>query len=190
MWKISIGNLTLMLFRPNIIYFRCQPLFKLQINLIKIKTFQYIEPRPGYFIDIDTNKIVGEHIGIHTWTVGQRCRLHSFKKPFFVAKKLERDILVASGTDHSALYSNAVIADSPLWISNNPTISSKKIRCHFRFQHTKPLVSCTIECVNNGNTVLVQLDNNLRAVTPGQYGVFYDDEECLGCVRIIKSFNI
>lgn len=132
---------------------------------------------------------MGEHIGIHAWTVGQRCRIHSVKKPYFVAKKLERDIMVAYGTDHPALYSNAVVGDNASWISSSPFASNDKLRCQFRFQHTKPLVSCTLERVPASNKILVRLDHDLRAITPGQYGVFYHDEECLGCVRIIDSFK-
>ncbi|KAL5273843.1 TRMU family protein [Megaselia abdita] len=150
---------------------------------------EYIEPKPGNFIDIDTGDIVGQHIGIHAWTVGQRCRIASFKKPYFVAKKLERDIMVASGTDHPALYSNTIIGDSASWISDNPFSFSNKIRCQFRFQHTKPLVPCTLELDSASNKFVVNLDNPLRAVTPGQFGVFYKEEECLGCVRIINSFT-
>lgn len=132
---------------------------------------------------------MGEHIGIHAWTIGQRCRIHSLKKPYFVARKLERDILVASGTNHPALYSNVVVGDNPSWIASNPFASLGNFRGQFRFQHTKPLMHCTFECVPASNRILVRLDNPLRAITPGQYGVFYRDEECLGCVRIIGSFS-
>lgn len=121
--------------------------------------------------------------------MGQRCRIHSLKKPYFVAKKLENDILVAAGTDHPSLYSNAVIGDNASWIARNPLASNGKLRCHFRFQHTKPLVSCTLESVPASNKILVRLDHCLRAITPGQYGVFYLDEECLGCMRIRSSFS-
>ena len=31
--------------------------------------------RPGPFIDIETGKVVGEHNGVHLWTIGQRIRL-------------------------------------------------------------------------------------------------------------------
>lgn len=48
---------------------------------------QYIETKMGYFIDIDTGKIVGEHGGLHKWTVGQRTHMPSHKDALFVYKK-------------------------------------------------------------------------------------------------------
>lgn len=49
--------------------------------------FQYIQAKKGVFIDIDTGKTVGEHGGLHKWTVGQRCCLANSKHPYFVFKK-------------------------------------------------------------------------------------------------------
>lgn len=65
----------------------------LYTNYINNKLFiaffnlQYIEIRKGHFIDIDTGQIVGEHNGLHKWTVGQRCRLQNWKLPYFIFKK-------------------------------------------------------------------------------------------------------
>ncbi|XP_055912437.1 mitochondrial tRNA-specific 2-thiouridylase 1 [Eupeodes corollae] len=149
---------------------------------------EYIHSKPGDFIDIDTGKVVGHHEGFHQWTVGQRCRLHSYLKPYFVAAKdeLTNSILVAYGTDHPALYSNLVYTQNPSWISSDPLKDRNQFRCQFRFQHTKPLVDCTVEKLNDGG-LQVSLDKPLRALTPGQYGVLYLGTECLGCARIMTS---
>lgn len=48
---------------------------------------QYIQKREGHFIDIDTGQIVGEHGGLHKWTVGQRCCLANWKDAYFIFKK-------------------------------------------------------------------------------------------------------
>lgn len=48
---------------------------------------QYIETRKGNFIDIDTGQVVGEHSGLHKWTVGQRCCLANWKDAYFIFKK-------------------------------------------------------------------------------------------------------
>jgi len=54
--------------------------------------------KPGYFRDIDNGRIVGEHSGIHQWTIGQRCRIGGQLKPYFVARKEPKcgDIFVVS----------------------------------------------------------------------------------------------
>lgn len=48
---------------------------------------EYIPRKPGKFVDIDTGEIVGEHMGIHQWTLGQRCNIGGKSKAYFTAKK-------------------------------------------------------------------------------------------------------
>ncbi|XP_054727340.1 mitochondrial tRNA-specific 2-thiouridylase 1 [Anastrepha obliqua] len=157
---------------------------------------QYIHPRPGHFVDIDTGQIVGTHNGIHEWTIGQRCRLASFLRPYFVARKevTSNTIYVASGHEHPELFSDVIYADTPNWLCNDPLTgigddsASRKLRCRFRFQHTKPLVGCAVKkCLKDTSCVTVTLDKSLRALTPGQYAVFYSETSCLGSARIINA---
>lgn len=77
----------------------------------------------------------------------------------------------------------------PYWIDTNPFEGNYKIiKCSFRFQHTKPLVECLVvkNSNNNQSGLLVMLKESLRAITPGQYAVFYRNQECLGSARILK----
>lgn len=48
---------------------------------------QYIETKKGSFIDIDTGQVVGQHGGLHKWTVGQRCCLADHKDAYFIYRK-------------------------------------------------------------------------------------------------------
>lgn len=143
-------------------------------------------------MDIDTDHVVGQHEGIHQWTLGQRCRLASFLKPYFVAQKnvSTNTIYVAAGHDHPALLSNKITTNNVNWLCEDPfNGTGSSFECLFRFQHTKPLVKCKIfrKSANNSDELLVLLDKPLRAVTPGQYAVFYSDRQCLGSARIIKA---
>lgn len=36
---------------------------------------------------MDTAQIIGQHSGVHKWTLGQRARLSGSSKPYFIAKK-------------------------------------------------------------------------------------------------------
>ncbi|XP_061387101.1 mitochondrial tRNA-specific 2-thiouridylase 1 [Musca vetustissima] len=157
---------------------------------------EYIASKPGDFVDIDSNLVVGQHEGIHQWTVGQRCRLKSFRKPYYVAQKdvATNTIYVAYGHEHPALYANQIFATNVNWLcSENPfeAVDAAPLRCRFRFQHTKPLVDCTVyrKSLNNDTDIMVILDKPLRAVTPGQYAVFYSESECLGSARIVEAIN-
>ncbi|XP_037933571.1 mitochondrial tRNA-specific 2-thiouridylase 1 isoform X2 [Teleopsis dalmanni] len=153
---------------------------------------EYIPSEVGSFIDIDTGIIVGRHEGIHQWTIGQRCRLHSYLKPYFVAKKdvITNNIYVASGHDHQSLFSNEIVVTEINWICEDPLKLSPILNCLFRFQHTKPLVKCKVVGNLGDTNIKIYLKEPLRAITPGQYAVFYNySKECLGSARIIKSFN-
>ncbi|XP_013108561.1 mitochondrial tRNA-specific 2-thiouridylase 1 isoform X1 [Stomoxys calcitrans] len=157
---------------------------------------EYIKSKPGDFVDIDTNLVVGHHEGIHQWTIGQRCRLHSFLKPYYVAQKdvTNNTIYVAAGHENPALYSNQIIASNANWFSSNAfeqTINGV-LKCRFRFQHTKPLVNCSIyrrQSAKSAQDLIIELDKPLRAITPGQYAVFYSDTDCIGSARILSARN-
>ncbi|KAH8387362.1 hypothetical protein KR093_006594 [Drosophila rubida] len=144
---------------------------------------EYITSKPGHFVDVDSGAVVGNHEGIHQWTVGQRCRLSSYLQPYFVARKdpASNSIYVAAGHDHPALHCTRIHIGDINWLCNRSRqqlATNGSLRCRFRFQHTKPLVDCQL------NPLEVHLDTPLRAVTPGQYAVFYDDVACLGAARI------
>lgn len=59
------------------------------LNMIFVCFFflQYIENKPGNFIDLETQEVVGTHQGVHQWTVGQRCNLSPFPLPYYVCEK-------------------------------------------------------------------------------------------------------
>lgn len=130
-------------------------------------------------------------MGFHYWTVGQRSKLQGNSKQLFVLRKEDRSnsVLVTPGTDHLALFTNLMYTEQPYWIDANPFQDNTHIiKCNFRFQHTKPLVEClVVKQSNNKNAgLLIMLKESLRAVTAGQYAVFYKHEECLGSARILN----
>jgi tRNA-specific 2-thiouridylase len=53
--------------------------------------------------------------------------------------------------------------------------------CEFRFQHTKPLVKCTL-MLTTDNQVLVKLVRPLRAITPGQVSSLINSQTILTVV--------
>jgi hypothetical protein len=71
---------------------------------------QFFQPAPepfnnksycplGFFRNLVDGQIVGEHSGVHKWTIGQRIRLGGQPEALFVVKRLTEtnDILVAPG---------------------------------------------------------------------------------------------
>ncbi|XP_072933542.1 mitochondrial tRNA-specific 2-thiouridylase 1 isoform X2 [Epargyreus clarus] len=160
------------------------------IGKTRFKDFidDFIQPKKGLFIDIDTGQTVGEHDGIHKWTVGQRCHLCSHKEAYFVFQKEQEtnNIYVVSGTKHPALWNNLCITNKPHWINIEPPElkNNSVLHCTFRFQHIKPLVPCRV--VKNPEGLTILLEHNLRALTEGQFGALYKDNECLGSAKLLN----
>ncbi|XP_042901993.1 mitochondrial tRNA-specific 2-thiouridylase 1 isoform X2 [Parasteatoda tepidariorum] len=149
---------------------------------------EYIEPQKGYFRNIENNKIIGQHKGVHCWTIGQRCAVTDNSSAFYVVERNAetQDIFVAPGRKHLSLFHQTLVTEIPYWI-NEPPVELEKgdlFPCDFRFQHREPLVKCLL-WQDNKKRLQIFLQKPLRALTPGQYAVFYQGDECLGSARIL-----
>lgn len=139
----------------------------------------YIENKPGKIIDIDSKKIVGNHDGIHLYTIGQRkgLNLSGNTYKYFVAKKdIENNILYVSDDKMKEKYldSNFAICKSFNWISYIPSNNNVEIR----FRHTKNKVKGRFH-IQSDNSIMFSYDES-KAVTSGQYLVIYQNGVCLG----------
>ncbi|KAH0949954.1 hypothetical protein HN011_007844 [Eciton burchellii] len=144
---------------------------------------EYIQDKPGDFVDLDTGSNMGKHNGIHKLTIGQRCKISGCAKPYFVFSKNQETntILVAGGTTHPSLFIDFLITKDVYWINEEPRElqHNNVLHCDFRFQHRQPLVACDVYKTSN-NRLFIRLSMPLRAITKGQYAVLYSGEECLG----------
>ena len=141
----------------------------------------YLPNQEGDIVDIDTNKIVGKHIGLMYYTIGQRKGLDIggySDRMFVVGKDVEKNILyVALNEENEYLYSDSCIVDNVVW--NHEKIDS----CSAKFRYRQKDNDVKLEFIND--EILVKY-NKIKAVTPGQVCVFYDGEICLGS-GIIKE---
>ncbi|XP_077120959.1 mitochondrial tRNA-specific 2-thiouridylase 1 isoform X2 [Ranitomeya variabilis] len=151
---------------------------------------EYLEPQPGNFVSIEDGKILGTHKGWFLFTLGQRARIGGQRDAWFVVDKdvATSEIFVAPCTDHPALFRDLLRTDRVHWISEEPPaelVKNKMMECHFRFQHQMALVPCVLT-LNQDGTVWATLVKPIRALTPGQFAVFYKGEECLGSGKIVR----
>ncbi|XP_051684119.2 mitochondrial tRNA-specific 2-thiouridylase 1 isoform X1 [Oryctolagus cuniculus] len=157
---------------------------------------QYLQPRPGKFISIEDNQVLGTHKGWFLYTLGQRAKISGLREPWFVVDKdgAKGDVFVAPRTDHPALYRDLLRTNRVHWIAEEPPaalVRDKMMECHFRFRHQmalaslSPLVPCVLT-LNQDGTVWVTAVKAVRALTPGQFAVFYKGDECLGSGKILR----
>ena len=133
----------------------------------------------------EDGKVVGEHIGLSYYTLGQRKGLGiggsgDGRSWFVIDKDLQRNVLiVAQGEDSEALYSTNIEAIEPTWIASLPPVAEgESFRCTAKFRYRQPDQAVTV--TNQGDTLLIVADEKQRAITPGQSVVFYQGEQCLG----------
>ncbi|XP_042523289.1 mitochondrial tRNA-specific 2-thiouridylase 1 isoform X1 [Dipodomys spectabilis] len=151
---------------------------------------QYLQPRPGKFVSVEDNKVLGTHKGWFLYTLGQRAKISGMREPWFVVEKdsAKGDVLVAPRTDHPALYRDLLRTGRVHWIAEEPPaalIRDKMMECHFRFRHQMALVPCVLT-LNQDGTVWVTAVTAVRALAPGQFAVFYKGDECLGSGKILR----
>ncbi|QVK19414.1 tRNA 2-thiouridine(34) synthase MnmA [Mycoplasmatota bacterium] len=140
----------------------------------------YLPAQSGKMMSLD-GEIIGEHSGLMYYTIGQRKGLGIGGKgnPWFVVgKNLKENILyVGQGFDYHYLYTDSCIVKDVNWIS--PNKFKNEMKCSAKFRYRQKDVDVKIKWQDE-NTLLVEFDQLVRAVTPGQAAVFYDGEICLG----------
>ena len=137
----------------------------------------YLPNKPGKIVNIETNEVLGNHEGLMYYTIGQRRGLNigGTKERLFVAgKDLAKNILyVAMGDENKYLLSTAALIEEVNLLDTLP----KKCTAKFRYRQKDNKIET--EVLDNGN-VLVKYPEGIKAVTPGQACVFYNNDECLG----------
>jgi tRNA-specific 2-thiouridylase len=119
------------------------------------------------------------------YTLGQRSGIgiggqrDTAAEPWYVAgKDMERNRLsVVQGHDHPRLLSPALEAVQLHWISDK--VPALPLRCMAKTRYRQADQACRVSQPGQAGC-RVEFDVPQRAVTPGQYVVFYDGEECLG----------
>ena len=142
----------------------------------------YIPCNRGDIIDLNGNK-VGEHEGVIYYTLGQRKGLNiggksdgNGKRWFVVDKDVKANKLIVSQGEPSELFSNGLITYKVNWIPKEPEV--REFECFAKFRYRQPDQRVRVKIEND--RVVVNFIEKQRAVTPGQYVVFYDEVNCLG----------
>lgn len=136
-----------------------------------------IDSEVGDIVNIDTGEVLGKHIGLMHYTIGQRRGLNigGTEKRLFVAKKdIKNNILyVAMGDENKYLISHEAVIEEVNLLDELPK------QCTAKFRYRQKDNDVIVSKLDDGN-LLVKYPEGVKSVTPGQACVLYNGDECLG----------
>lgn len=140
---------------------------------------QYLPTTPGKMLT-PSGKIVGEHLGLMFYTLGQRKGLGIGGQgdPWFVADKnlANNELIVVQGHQHPLLFRTTLRANQLSFGQNTyPAPGRYTAKTRYRMNDAPCLLSYT-----EPDTLELHFDQPQWAITPGQSVVIYDHEACLG----------
>jgi tRNA-specific 2-thiouridylase len=150
---------------------------------------RYLSHEPGAIED-DRGRVVGRHVGLSFYTLGQRQGLGigglkpargrggAEHAPWYVARKeLDRNVLrVVQGHAHAWLQSRSLSADDVSWVADQAPAAG---RYAAKTRYRQADAACALQAPANGRLALA-FEQPQWAVTPGQSAVLYDGDVCLG----------
>lgn len=142
-----------------------------------------IGQKTGMIRDAGGN-VLGQHSGLHFYTIGQRKGLYLPNGPYFVAHKDIKNNVLVVAKDSKALYSRGAVLFPYNLISDERI--KKRMEVMARIRYSAPLASAILRPLLDNKIELI-FKKPQKAITPGQFAVFYRGNICLGGGRIIKS---
>jgi tRNA-specific 2-thiouridylase len=151
------------------------------VGKVGIKEFlqQYVETKSGDIIEQHGQK-VGEHDGAIFYTIGQRHGLSvGGGLPYYVAGKDmdKNEVYVTTDLADERLWSKQITFTSAHWINDAPAEGQQLM---VRTRHRAKLLGVTKLNMLSKNQWIAELEDEVKALTPGQSAVFYSGSQCLG----------
>ena len=142
-----------------------------------------INQKSGY-ITLKDHTILGKHTGLYNYTIGQRKGLNiAYKEPLYVIDLDTKTNTVIVGSNKD-LYNIELLAKNMNYLVDKEDFLQTPIYAKIR---SRGLLEEVSKIEHENNLLKITLKNPVRAITPGQYIVFYNKEKtCLGGATIVK----
>ncbi len=145
---------------------------------------RYLPTRPGPMKTPD-GKVVGEHIGLAFYTLGQRKGIglggsrDGSGDAWYVARKdmASNTLYVVQGHDHPWLLSPTLEAADLSWVAGEPPVAGAALSAKTRYRQSD--AACQVVTAD-GDCLRLAFEASQWAVTPGQSAVLYQGDVCLG----------
>ncbi len=142
----------------------------------------YLPNNPGNIVNIKTGEVIGKHIGLMYYTIGQRRGLNigGFSdRTFVVGKNLDKNELYIADGDTEYLYSDSCLIEEINWL-----YEEKITECSAKFRYRQSDNDVSIEHLDN--KIMVRYPQKIKSVTPGQICALYKNDILVGS-GIIKE---
>ncbi len=123
--------------------------------------------------------VVGHHEGLAFYTIGQRhigTKGGSNKALFVVEKDFKNNRLVVGYGDDLKLYTKEIVLKNIHYILDKEL--KLPLKCKVRFRHRQDLQKAVL--TKEENKIIIKTCKPQKAITPGQFAVFYKGKVCLG----------
>lgn len=150
------------------------------VGKVGIKDFLLAElGEQPYGSIVDQNGVtIGEHDGALFYTIGQRHGLDvGGGLPYYVTGKnmAKNEVYVTNDLQDGRLWHESLTLSALHWINEEP---DPNIQYGVRTRYRAPLVNCKVTF--DGATAALSLDEEVKAITPGQSAVLYDGDRVVG----------
>ena len=152
---------------------------------------KYLAPKPGDIVDPE-GRVLGQHTGIHHYTIGQRKGLGiAAANPLYVVGfDVGRNQVIVA--DRTYAHWNECTVRRVNWVSIDAPTAPLRVSAQIRYR-TKPVEATLIPLTEApdaaGLRVKLVFDEPQFGVTPGQAAVWYDGDRLLGG-GLIEPFDL
>lgn len=163
-------------------------------RIVEIEGSHYPTPTPNQSIEQRAlphrysptdGQVVGEHLGAHFYTIGQRKGLNVGGKAeplFVIATDVAQNVVyVGMGQSHPGLYRQAlrIQPHETHWVRPDLAMHpGEQRKLLVRIRYRQPLQQATLHMQTNG--LYIDFEQPQRGITAGQFAAWYDNDELIG----------